>query len=96
MPDPGDAAYLLQHLWSVGPTNGDSAIDDGDLRNYQENMGITLNPWECRTLRRLSLDCLSESHKASKPDCPPPFAESTDAARLRQAEHDRDMDLFLS
>ena len=96
MPDPGAAAYLLAHLWSIGPTMGDAAISDVDLRHYQENMGIVLSPWECRTIRRLSVDCLSESHKASKPDCPPPFSESTDAARLRNAEHEREIDAFLS
>lgn len=96
MPDPGAAQYLLSHLWQVGPTLGDSAIDNTELRNYQENEGITLSPWECKTLRRLSIEYLNESHKATKPDCPPPFTESSDAARLKQAEMDCALNVFFS
>lgn len=95
MPDEGDAAYLLAHFWAVGPTMGDSAITSGELGHYQENMGIRLSPWECRTLRRLSIDYLNESLRATKGDCPPPYADSTDAARLRQAEQRAKMNAFL-
>lgn len=95
MPDPGNAEYLLGHLWTVGPTMGEGAITSGELRDYQSNMGIRLSPWECKTLRRLSVDYLNESHRATKADCPPPF-ESTDAARLRQMKMDRDLDAFLT
>lgn len=95
MPPPGDASYLLGHFWSVGPAMGDAPITSGELRHYQENMGVGLNPWECRTLRRLSIDYLNESHHATKRDRPPPFGESTDADRLRQQELQRKIDLFL-
>lgn len=95
MPDIGNAGYLLAHLWEAGPTLGDSSLNSTELRNYQENMGVTLSPWECKTLKRLSIDYLNESHRATKRDCPPPFAESTDAARLRQAEMRRKMRAFL-
>lgn len=96
MPDPGAAAYLLGHFWSVGPTLGDSNVDNVELGKYQENMGIRLSPWECNTLRRLSIDYLSESHRATKRDCPPPFGESSDAERLKQAELQRNLDQFLA
>jgi hypothetical protein len=95
MPPIGDAGYLLTHFWQVGPTLGDSPITNTELRNYQENEGIALSPWECKTLRRLSIDYLNESHRATKDDCQPPFAESTDAARLQQAEMRRKMRAFL-
>jgi hypothetical protein len=96
MPDAGAAAYLLDHFWSVGPTQGDSVITSGELRDYQANMGISLTPWECRTLRRLSIDYLNESQRATKRDCPAPFADSSDAIRLRQAELSRNLDAFLN
>ena len=96
MPDPGSAAYLLACLWRVGPKVGDREIADVDLRHYQDNEGISLSPWECSTLRRLSIDYLNESHRATKPDCPPPFADSTDAARLKEAELQRNLDTFFS
>lgn len=96
MPDPGAAAYLLGHFWAAGPTLGDQMLTQGELRHYQDNAGITLSPWECQTLRRMSAEYLAESQKARDPDHPPPFAESSDAQRLRQAELDRKMDIFLS
>lgn len=96
MPDAGEAAYLLGHFWKVGPTLGDSAVTNAELRHYQDNEGIELSPWECSTLRRLSIDYLNESHRATKPDCPPPFADSTDAARLKAAELNRNLDTFFS
>lgn len=96
MPDPGAAAYLLGHLWAAGPTLGDQVLTQGELRHYQENTGIRLTPWECNTLRRLSGEYLSESCKAKDSDCPPPFAESADAQRLRRAQVRRKLSRFLS
>lgn len=96
MPDIGNAGYLVGHLWKAGPTLGDSAITNGELRHYQDNEGISLSPWECSTLRRLSIEYLNESHRATKRDCPPPFADSTDAARLKAAQMQRDLDTFFS
>lgn len=95
MPSAGAAEYLLRHFWQAGPTKGDAAIDNTELRNYQENEGINLSPWECKTLRRLSIEYLNELFKATKPDCPPPFTESTDAARLKRAEMDRALSVFF-
>lgn len=95
MPEPGAAAYLLRHLAAVGPTTGESAITSAELKHYQENMGIALNPWECATLRRLSIDYLNESQLATQQDRKPPYGDSNDAARLKQAEIDRKLSLFL-
>lgn len=95
MPDEGDAAYLLDHFWAVGPTDGDGAITSTLLRHHQDNMGICLSPWECKVLRRLSIDYLNESQRATKADCPPPYADSTDAARLKQAELRNKLNTFL-
>lgn len=95
MPDAGDGSYLLAHFWSVGPTQGDSVITSGELRDYQSNMGIELSPWECKTLRRLSVDYLNESHRATKADCPPPFTATTDLHRIHDAEMRRRRELFL-
>ena len=96
MPEPGSAAYLLVHFREVGPTMGDAAISSGELRDYQENMGVQLSPWECKTLRRLSIDYLNESHRAMKIDAEPPFAEAyQEVALLRQAAFKRNMRAFL-
>ena len=96
MPDAGPAAYLLAHFWAAGPTLGDQALTQGELWHYQENAGVTLSPWECQTLRLMSKSYINEQHNARTPACAPPFTESTDAQRLKQAELDRKMDVFLS
>ena len=95
MPDPGAAAYPLQHFWSAGPTLGEQALTHGELQHYQENTGIRLTPWECGTLRRLSGEYLGESHRAREANCPPPFEESTDAPRLQTLVLERSLDQFL-
>lgn len=95
MPDPGSAAYLLAHFWSAGPTLGEHSLTNGELLNYQANMGIVLSPWECSTLRRMSGAYLGESHRAREAHCPPPYAEATDAIRLKQVELDRKLDEFF-
>lgn len=76
MPPPGAAEYLLVHFARVGPSIGDKAITFGEIRNYQQAVGIALTPWECLTLRRLSNDYLNESHRATKRDCPAPWQEA--------------------
>lgn len=96
MPDPGAAAYLLRHFWAVGPTLGDQALTHGELRHYQDNEGITLSPWECSILRRLSDAYLHESAKARDANCLPPFAESSDAKRLRRAQVKAKLSKFLN
>lgn len=98
MPEPGSAAYLLGHFWDVGPTKGDTVIDHAELRMYQENMGVQLSPWECKTLRRLSIEYLNESHRATKAEAngTPPFEEAkNEAAILQQAALRRKMRAFL-
>lgn len=75
MPDPGSAQYLLDHFWTVGPSQGDEAISSGELAAYQRNMGISLSPWECRTLRRLSIDFINERQRATAHDSKSPWSE---------------------
>lgn len=86
MPDAGAAEYLLGHFWAAGPTMGDAVITNGELRDYQSNMGITLSPWECNTLRRLSVDYLNESHRATKRDCPAPWQEGEHGQTLKEVD----------
>ena len=68
------AHYLIDYLFEVGPTEGQEPVSFTELMKWQEAIGIELEPWQFRMLRRLSLDYLSESHKAMKHDCPPPWA----------------------
>lgn len=95
MPDPGAAAYLLRHFWAVGPTEGDQTLTHAELRHYQENEGTRLTPWECDTLRAMSGAYLGESFKARERDCPPPYADSSDAQRLRKVRVREKLRKFL-
>lgn len=54
----------------MGPT----PLTQEELGWWQHNIGIKLTPWECRTIIKLSKEYLSESHKATKRDCPSPWA----------------------
>jgi hypothetical protein len=86
MPDAGDASYLLGHFWQVGPTVGDGAITSAELRDYQANMGIQLSPWECNTLRRLSIEYMNESQRATKRDCKAPWQDGNQGQTLAEID----------
>lgn len=75
-----DAPYLVNYLFEVGPTQpagmGDAPISHAELSAWMQNTGIELSSWEARTLKRLSMEYLSESHAAKEIDCPAPWAEA--------------------
>ncbi len=58
-----------------------AAIGWRDLTAWQEVMGIELEPWEARLIRRLSSEYISQYHEAEKPDCPAPWVEVVEANR---------------
>lgn len=88
------AAYLVEHLWEVGPTMAAGAgvgpITFQELQSWQAQIGIELAPWEVRILRQLSFDYLDELRKAEKPDCPPPYGKLS-----RNPQLDKKLDAFL-
>ena len=69
--------YLIGYLNEVGPTMagamGECPLTHGELRDWQENIGLSLAPWEVRILHRLSFDHLLQAQQSKKPECPPPF-----------------------
>ena len=77
MPSAEGADYLLGYLWEVGPTMvagmGAGPVTHQELRAWQANSGIQLQPWEARILRRLSIDYLAEMSRADQADCPAPW-----------------------
>lgn len=74
---PLNAPHLLGYLFEIGPVMaagmGSGPITHEELQAWQQGTGIELQPWEVRTLRRLSQEYLTESHKAEKSDCPAPW-----------------------
>ncbi len=77
MPPIDGADYLLGYLFEIGPTiaagMGAGPITHGELRAWMDNVGVELQPWEVRFLRRLSHEYLAESHKAEKRDARAPW-----------------------
>jgi len=74
---PVSAGHIIDYLWEVGPTLSaggyPGSITHGELRSWQVNTGITLQPWEIRFMRRLSHEYLAELHAAEKPERPAPW-----------------------
>lgn len=91
--------YLIQYLFELGPTvltgMGVGPVDPPHIESWQRQMGLSLSPWEVKTLLRLSNDYAGEAASSTKPDRKPPFEESSDGARLQAARLQRNMDKFL-
>lgn len=77
MPPLSGLEYLLNLLWEIGPVMtgamGAGPLTHGEIEAAQRNLGIRLTPWECRTLRRLSIEYLNESSAATKRHARPPW-----------------------
>lgn len=73
---PCDALYLVGYLFEIGPTMGEGPMTHGEIESWMRNTGIRLNTWEIRTLKRLSLDYLGESHKATERGRPAPWEDA--------------------
>ena len=83
LPSVDGAAYLVAYLWDMGPTMvagmGLGPLTHEEIRAWQSNTGVWLQPWEARILRQLSMDYIVQMRDAEKNDCPPPWS----AARAR-------------
>lgn len=72
-----DAIYIASYLFEIGPVlhggMGETPLTHTEIEAWQRNTGIELEAWEAKVLHRLSLEYLSESQKATKPDAPAPW-----------------------
>ncbi|ATQ74858.1 hypothetical protein CR152_10230 [Massilia violaceinigra] len=79
MPPIDGGEYLINYFWEVGPViagmDGPVVISQAEIRAWQENAGIDLQPWQAGLLRRLSQDYLAQSHAAKDSACKPPYGE---------------------
>ena len=70
MPPVEGAAYLLGYLFELGPTvtagGYPGPIEWPHIDAWCNRIGIDLQPWESRMLRRLSHDYLAETYRAEK------------------------------
>lgn len=74
LPD-AEAAYLIPILVQIGPTDSSfgGAITESDVRDWQFNSSIRLQPWQCRALRLASRAWAEMAHEAQEDACPAPF-----------------------
>lgn len=74
---PVDAPHLIAHLWEIGPAlsggMGPAPITHEEICAWQALTGIELNPWEVRSLRRLSREYIGEMQRAEKIDAKAPW-----------------------
>lgn len=98
LPPAGVGAYLIAYLFEVGPTltgaMGPIPLTHEELRAWQDDMGLQLAPWECRFLRRLSVEYMAELHHAEKPDRPAPWINPDDVEYRANVLPDRIKSLF--
>lgn len=91
---PIDGGYLVAYLFEIGPTMtagmGSGPITHGEIESWQRITGVELNPWEARTLRRLSVDYLVESQKATDIKSEAPWTESEDVIPAHKDTSTRD------
>jgi len=75
-----DAMHLVSYLYEIGPTlpngMGDAPLTHLEIEAWQRNTGIELSSWESRVLHRASLEYLSESQRATKPEAEAPWADA--------------------
>ena len=85
MPGVDGGAYLVGYLWEMGPTvaAGDrqAVLNHEAILAWQALIGVELEPWEVRFLRRLSGEYLTESHRAQQRDCPAPLRTQSESER---------------
>lgn len=67
LPDPGPAAYLLDHLMSVGPLAKGEPLSFSEIAAWRDLTGVVLNPWESEMLKALSAAYGSEFYAAEDP-----------------------------
>jgi hypothetical protein len=72
-------AYLLAHLMEAGPVMsggmGPAPLTFAELRAWQDMVGVELQPWEAKLMRKLSVEFASESQQATAHDRPAPWSE---------------------
>jgi len=84
---PVDAPHLLAYFWDVGPTQagamGEAPLSYVELKAWQAQTGLQLQPWEAQLLHRLSREYLAAAVAARAPDSPAPYLseESIEANR---------------
>jgi hypothetical protein len=87
LPELGPERYLVDYLLEIGPTMptgmGAVPLSHGEIAAWQGNVGVRLQPWEARELRRLSIEYVGTRAEAADPMCPPPYIATGSPDRRR-------------
>lgn len=79
---PNPLPHITDWLFEIGPSSangmGESPIDWASIAAWSGQIGIVLNAWEARTIRRLSQDFIHMRFEARKASCPAPFDPDAD------------------
>lgn len=70
------AAYILGYLFEIGLLFGDQPIPHSEIDSWQRNIGINLQPFEVRFIKRLSEIYLSALHEMKAVNAPNPWEDS--------------------
>lgn len=77
LPPIKSGGYLLDYFWEIGPSQhtgmGQSPTSHAEILAWQTLMGLTLEPWEVRGLRRMSVAYINTSQAATEPGYPAPW-----------------------
>ncbi len=86
---PNPAPHVTDRLIEIGLTEaagmGAVPLSWREIKAWRESVGLTIEPWEMRLLRRLSAAYLAETRRAESELCPPPW-RTQPTAREREIE----------
>lgn len=84
------APYLTEWLFDAGPLGqGGDPVGWRDLIAWQEGVGIVLEPWEGRLIRRMSQDYAFMRFRAEKADCAAPYQRDRPPEEARDKVSDQ-------
>lgn len=70
--------YLVDWLMEIGPVAsagmGAAPVGWADIQTWQTLTAIEADPWEARTLMRLSRDFVAQIDRSKIPTCPAPYS----------------------
>jgi hypothetical protein len=81
--------YLIDYFFECGAClstgMGNVPITWQELKAWQDQTGIELQPWEARILKQASRAYVTQAQESTKPNCPPP-GRVVEADPLKQAQ----------
>lgn len=80
------APHITDWLMEIGPMAGEGPIGWQDMDAWSRLTSIDLDPWEARTLRRLSRSFVNQRRDARKANCPEPRVQADEIAVRKKVD----------